>query len=51
MLSKERRREKVRQTLHEFKTGTLRSGSKQGPLVRNKKQALAIALSQARRTQ
>jgi hypothetical protein len=49
MLSKERRAEKVRQTLHEFKTGALRSGSKQGPLVKNPKQALAIALSQARR--
>jgi hypothetical protein len=49
MLSKERRREKVRQTLHEFKAGTLHSTSKQGPLVRNKRQALAIAMSQARR--
>jgi hypothetical protein len=49
MLSKQRRAEKVRQTLHEFKAGTLRSGSKQGPLVKNHKQAVAIALSQARR--
>jgi hypothetical protein len=49
MLSKQRRREKVRQTLHEYKTGALHSGSKQGPLVKNRKQAVAIALDQARR--
>lgn len=49
MISKQRRREKVRQTMHEFKTGELKSGSKQGPVVRNRKQAVAIALSQARK--
>ena len=49
MLAKQRRREKVRQTMHEFKHGELHSSSKQGPLVRNPKQAIAIALSQARR--
>lgn len=49
MRSKGRREEKVRQTLHEFKQGTLHSGSKQGPLVRSRPQAVAIALNQARR--
>jgi len=49
MLAKERRAEKVRQTLHEFKTGALHSGSKAGPLVRKRPQAIAIALSQARK--
>jgi hypothetical protein len=49
MLSKPRRQEKIRQTLHEFKTGELRSGSKSGPLVKQPKQALAIALSQAKK--
>lgn len=49
MLSKQRRAEKVEQTMHEFKHGTLHSGSKQGPLVRRRPQAVAIALSQARR--
>jgi hypothetical protein len=49
MLSKQRRQEKVRQVLHEFKTGELHSGSKRGPLVRNRRQAVAIALNQARR--
>lgn len=49
MLNKARRQEKVRQTMHEFKHGELHSGSKKGPLVRNRKQAVAIALNQARR--
>jgi hypothetical protein len=49
MLSKPRRQEKVRQTLREFKTGTLHSGSKKGPLVHNRRQAVAIALNQARK--
>jgi len=40
---------KVEKTMHEFKTGTLHSGSKTGPLVTNPKQAVAIALNQARR--
>lgn len=49
MVSKQLRREKVKQTLHEFKHGELHSGSKKGPLVRNPKQAVAIALDSARR--
>lgn len=40
---------KVAKTMREFKKGKLRSGSKAGPKVRSKKQAIAIALSQARR--
>lgn len=42
---------KVEKTMHEFKHGELHSGSKQGPKVRNRKQAIAIALSQAQRAQ
>jgi hypothetical protein len=42
-------RSKIRATMHEFKEGTLHSGSKRGPKVRNRKQAVAIALSQARK--
>jgi hypothetical protein len=49
MLSKQRRQEKVRQTLHEFRAGALHSGSSKGPLVKNRKQAVAIALDSARR--
>ena len=37
---------KVGKVMHEFKTGTLHSGKK-GPVVKNKKQAIAIALSEA----
>jgi hypothetical protein len=40
--------DKVRKVLHEFKVGTLHSGSKKGPKVKNRKQAIAIALSEAR---
>lgn len=39
----------IRATLHEFKEGTLHSGSKHGPVVTNRKQAIAIALSELRR--
>lgn len=37
---------KVGKVMHEFKTGTLHSGKK-GPVVKSKKQAVAIALSEA----
>jgi hypothetical protein len=36
-------------TLHEFKHGSLHSGSKAGPVVKNRKQAIAIGLSEERR--
>jgi hypothetical protein len=35
--------------MHEFKAGKLHSGSKRGPKVKGRKQAIAIALSEARR--
>jgi hypothetical protein len=38
---------KVEKVMHEFKTGTLHSGKK-GPVVKNRKQAIAIALSEAK---
>jgi hypothetical protein len=41
--------EKVATTMREFKHGKLRSGSAKGPKVKSKKQAIAIALSQARK--
>lgn len=37
---------KVGQVMHEFKQGMLHTGAKDGPIVRNKKQAIAIALSE-----
>jgi hypothetical protein len=39
----------IQKDMHEFKHGQLHSGSKHGPKVRDRKQAIAIALSQARR--
>ena len=39
---------KVEKVMKEYKEGTLHSGSKKGPVVTNKKQAVAIALSEQR---
>jgi hypothetical protein len=39
---------KVAKVMHEFKAGTLHSGSKKGPKVTSRKQAIAIAISEAR---
>ena len=36
-------------TMHEFKEGDLHSGSKKGPRVTSRKQAIAIGLSQDRK--
>jgi len=38
---------KISKVMREFKAGTLNTGSKKGPIVKSKKQAIAIALSQA----
>jgi hypothetical protein len=38
---------KISKVMREFKGGKLHSGSKKGPLVKSKKQAIAIALSEA----
>jgi hypothetical protein len=38
---------KVEKTMHEFKHHELHSGSKQGPKVHSRAQAIAIALKQA----
>ena len=37
----------VRQEMRKFKEGKLHSGSKKGPKVSSRKQAIAIALSEA----
>lgn len=42
-----RANKKVKKVLKEFEEGILHSGSKKGPRVVNKKQAVAIALSEA----
>lgn len=41
---------KVEKVMSEYKKGELHSGSKKGPLVKNPKQAVAIALSEARKS-
>lgn len=46
---KGKKEKKVEKVMKEYKEGKLHSGSKKGPKVTNKKQALAIALSSARR--
>lgn len=38
---------KIGKVMHEYKTGELHSGSKSGPMVKSRKQAIAIALSEA----
>jgi hypothetical protein len=45
--TKAAKREAVREVMHEYKAGTLHSGSKSGPKVKKRKQAIAIALSES----
>ena len=40
---------KIKKVMGEWRKGTLRSGSKKGPVVKGQKQAVAIALSEARK--
>jgi len=44
--TKKGKMEKVGKVMHEYKTGTLHSGKK-GPVVKSRKQAIAIAMSEA----
>lgn len=48
MKGKEQR--KVKKVMTEFKEGKLHSGSKKGPEVTSKPQAIAIGLSEARKS-
>jgi len=50
-MAKETKKEqkKVKKVMKEFSKGELHSGSKKGPLVKNKAQALAIGYSEARK--
>jgi hypothetical protein len=41
---------KTQKVMHEYKAGTLHTGSKKGPVVTSRKQAIAIALSEAGKT-
>ena len=41
---------KVEKVMSEYKAGTLHSGSKTGPVVTSRKQALAIGISEAKKS-
>ena len=43
------RRSKIDTVMREYKKGKLHSGSKEGPKVKGRKQAIAIALSEERK--
>lgn len=47
-VAKAKAKNKVQKVMHEFKAGVLHSGSKKGPVVKSRKQAIAIALSEAK---
>lgn len=49
MPAKGTRKQIVKTELEKFKGSTLHSGSPTGPVVKNRKQAIAIALSEAER--
>lgn len=49
MAKKTKGQKKVSKVMKEFGSGQLHAGSKKGPVVTSKKQAVAIALSEARR--
>ena len=40
---------KIHRVMSEFKHGDLHSGSKKGPVVKSRRQAVAIAMSESRR--
>ena len=46
--TKEKGKSKVKKVMKEYSEGKLHSGSKKGPVVSGRKQAIAIALSEAR---
>ena len=48
-MAKETKKEKnkIHRVMKEFKEGELHSGSKKGPKVKSRKQAIAVAMSEA----
>ena len=42
-------KKKIKKVMREYKEDKLHSGSKKGPMVKSRKQAVAIALSEARK--
>lgn len=47
MKESKKQKEKVKKVMTEYKNDKLHSGSKKGPLVHSKRQALAIAMNEA----
>jgi hypothetical protein len=47
-MNKAAKKAKISKVMKEFKAGTLNSGSSTGPVVSNRRQAVAIAMSQAK---
>ncbi len=45
--SKKKKRSRMRDEMHKFREGKLHSGSKHGKLVTDRKQAIAISLSES----
>jgi hypothetical protein len=50
MNKKSKSQKKISKVMKEYKEGDLHSGSKKGPIVKNPKQAIAISLSEARKS-
>jgi hypothetical protein len=48
-MGKGKEQRKVKKTMKEFSKGVLHSGSKTGPIVKDKAQALAIGYSEAKK--
>jgi hypothetical protein len=47
--AKQAQKNKMEKVMHEWKKGKLHSGTKKGPKVTSQKQAVAIALSEAKK--
>lgn len=47
MKATKKQQAKIGKVMSEYKAGTLNTGSKTGPIVKNRKQAIAIAMSQS----
>jgi len=45
--SKKAKRARMKAEMHKFKHGSLHSGSKKGPVVKSRRQAIAISLSES----
>lgn len=48
-LSGSKQKTKMKKVMGEFKSGALKSGSPKGPQVKNRAQAIAIGMSEARK--